>query len=242
MKKKCTKKIILATTLLLLGTTATTQFPKTLSNFSSEAKAYYISQDETNVDELIKYYNQKHLSFSNKWLWQKDNGTIHATLLQLSWFSHIQVFGPESWGNINQLRNKYVDIFGIKDAETKNSYMLAQEIFTGGVTPAATSADKNYTLNVSYKDAAETFTGGYPLYSGNKPVLTLKELDFRIRQLLIKNKRLYIDKYNKGQIKITDGNNQYIIDLSKRLKSTDANRYVNDPRNAKIEVILEKSS
>ncbi|WP_371128623.1 exotoxin beta-grasp domain-containing protein, partial [Staphylococcus argenteus] len=48
--------------------------------------------------------------------------------------------------------------------------------------------------------------------------------------------------YNKGQIKITDGNNQYIIDLSKRLKSTDANRYVKDPRNAKIEVILEKSS
>ena len=23
---------------------------------------------------------------------------------------HIQVFGPESWGNINQLRDKYVDI------------------------------------------------------------------------------------------------------------------------------------
>ncbi|WP_375794098.1 exotoxin beta-grasp domain-containing protein, partial [Staphylococcus aureus] len=157
-------------------------------------------------------------------------------------YSHIQIYGPESWGNINKLRDKYVDIFGTKDAETKNSYMLAQEIFTGGVTPAATSADKNYTLYVSYKDAAETFTGGYPLFSGNKPVLTLKELDFRIRQLLIKNKRLYIDKYNKGQIKITDGNNQYIIDLSKRLKSTDANRYVNDPRNAKIEVILEKSS
>lgn len=51
----------------------------------------------------------------------KDNGTIHATLLQFSWYSHIQVYGPESWGNINQLRNKSVDIFGIKDQETIDS-------------------------------------------------------------------------------------------------------------------------
>ncbi|WP_432215983.1 exotoxin beta-grasp domain-containing protein, partial [Staphylococcus aureus] len=56
--------------------------------------------------------------------------------------------------------------------------------------------------NVTYKDKAETFTGGFPVYEGNKPVLTLKELDFRIRQTLIKSKKLYNNSYNKGQIKI----------------------------------------
>lgn len=187
--------------MLLLGT-AFTQFPNTPINSSSEAKAYYINQNETNVNELTKYYSQKY------------NGTIHATLLQFSWYSHIQVYGPESWGNINQLRNKSVDIFGIKDQETIDSFALSQE----------------------------TFTGGFPVYEGNKPVLTLKELDFRIRQTLIKSKKLYNNSYNKGQIKITGADNNYTIDLSKRLPSTDANRYVKKPQNAKIEVILEKSN
>ena len=162
--------------------------PHSPISMSSEAKAYNISENETNVNELTKYYTQRHLTFSNKWLWQKDNGTIHATLLQLSWFSHIQVFGPESWGNINQLRNKYVDIFALKDYETWHTYMLAQETFTGGVTPAAKPSDKHYKLNLTYKDKSGTFIGEHPFYTGNKPVLTLKEVDFRIRQTLIKNK------------------------------------------------------
>ncbi|HDH4101759.1 TPA: superantigen-like protein SSL13 [Staphylococcus aureus] len=241
MKKNLTKKIILSIALTMIGT-ATSQSPHSPISMSSEAKAYNISENETNVSELTKYYTQRHLTFSNKWLWQKDNGTIHATLLQLSWFSHIQVFGPESWSNINQLRNKYVDIFALKDYETWRTYMLAQETFTGGVTPAAKPNDKHYKLNVTYKDKDETFIGGYPFYTGNKPVLTLKEVDFRIRQTLIKNKKLYQDNYNKGQLTITGDNNNYTIDLSKRLPSTDANKYVKNPQNAKIEVTLEKSN
>lgn len=180
MKNNLTKKIILSIALTMIGT-ATIQSPHSPISMSSNAKAYYIDQEETNVSELTKYYTQRHLTFSNKWLWQKENGTIHATLLQLSWFSHIQVFGPESWGNINQLRNKYVDIFALKDYETWHTYMLAQETFTGGVTPAAKPSDKHYKLNLTYKDKSGTFIGEHPFYTGNKPVLTLKEVDFRIR-------------------------------------------------------------
>ena len=241
MNNNITKKIILSTTLLLLGT-ASTQFPNTPISSSTEAKAYYINQNETNVNELTKYYSQQHLTFSNKTLWQKDNGTIHATLLQFSWYSHIQVFGSESWGNINQLRNKYVDIFGTKDEDTVEGYWTYDETFTGGVTPAATSSDKPYRLFLKYSDKQQTIIGGHEFYKGNKPVLTLKELDFRIRQTLIKSKKLYNNSYNKGQIKITGADNNYTIDLSKRLPSTDANRYVKKPQNAKIEVILEKSN
>lgn len=141
MKKNITKKIILSSALLLLGAVST-QLPNTPISSKSEAKAYYINQEETNVSELIKYYTQQHLTFSNKWLWQKDNGTIHATLLQISWYSHIQVFGPESWGNINQLRDKYVDIFGIKDQETIDSYALSQETLL-----VALHLQQNLTIN-----------------------------------------------------------------------------------------------
>ncbi len=68
MKKNIMNKIVLSTALLLLGTTST-QLPKTPISFSSEAKAYNISENETNINELIKYYmHQPHLSLSNKWL------------------------------------------------------------------------------------------------------------------------------------------------------------------------------
>ncbi|HCZ8382156.1 TPA: superantigen-like protein SSL14 [Staphylococcus aureus] len=240
MKKNIMNKLVLSTALLLLGTTST-QLPKTPISFSSEAKAYNISENETNINELIKYYTQPHLSLSGKWLWQKPNGTIHATLQTWVWYTHIQVFGPESWGNINQLRDKYVDIFGTKDEDTVEGYCTYDETFTGGVTPAATSSDKHYKLSLKYRDKLQTMIGGLEFYQGNKPVITLKELDFRVRQTLIKNKKLYNGEFNKGQIKITGGGNNYTIDLSKKLKLTDTNRYVKNPRNTEIEVILEKS-
>ncbi|CAC5972206.1 exotoxin [Staphylococcus aureus] len=110
-----------------------------------------------------------------------------------------------------------------------------------GVTPAATSSDKPYKLFLKYKDKQQTMIGGLEFYQGNKPVITLKELDFRVRQTLIKNKKLYNGEFNKGQIRITGGGNHYTIDLSKKLKLTDTNRYVKNPRHAEIEVILEKS-
>ncbi|HDJ1301013.1 TPA: superantigen-like protein, partial [Staphylococcus aureus] len=114
MSKNITKNIILTTTLLLLGTVLP-QNQKPVFSFYSEAKAYSIGQDETNINELIKYYTQPHFSFSNKWLYQYDNGNIYVELKRYSWSAHISLWGAESWGNINQLKDRYVDVFGLKD-------------------------------------------------------------------------------------------------------------------------------
>lgn len=81
-------------------------------------------------------------------------------------------------GNINQLRNKYVDIFGTKDEDTVEGYWTYDETFTGGVTPAATSSDKPYRLFLKYSDKQQTIIGGHEFYKGNKPVLTLKRIRF----------------------------------------------------------------
>lgn len=43
--------------------TATSQSPHSPISMSSEAKAYNISENETNVNELTKYYTQRHLTF-----------------------------------------------------------------------------------------------------------------------------------------------------------------------------------
>lgn len=238
MKKNIMNKLVLSTALLLLGTTST-QLPKTPISFSSEAKAYNISENETNINELIKYYTQPHLSLSGKWLWQKPNGTIHATLQTWVWYTHIQVFGPESWGNINQLRDRYVDVFGLKDEDTSQLWWVYRDTFTGGVTPAASSSDKPYSLFVQYKDKLQTIIGAHKMYQGNKPILTLKEIDFRAREALIKNKILYHENRNKGKLKITGGGNDYTIDLSKRLHSDLANVYVKNPQKITVEVLID---
>ncbi|MCS5349649.1 superantigen-like protein SSL12 [Staphylococcus aureus] len=238
MKKNFTKKIILSTALILLGTSEF-QNSKVPIDFSSEAKAYNISQDETKIDELIKYYTQPYLSFSNKWLRQSESGNIYVDFNRYSWSAHIIVTGAKSWGNINQLRERYVDVFGLKDRETSQFWWSYQETFTGGITPAASSSDKPYNIFVKYKDKLQTIIGAHEIYRGNKPVLTLKELDFRARESLIKNKILYNENRNKGKIKITGGGNNFTIDLSKRLHSEYANVYVKNPQQINVEVIIE---
>ncbi|EOD7746488.1 TPA: superantigen-like protein SSL12 [Staphylococcus aureus] len=237
MKRKITKKIILTTGLLLMGATAI-QLPETPVKISSEAKAYSIGQDTTDITELTKYYTQSPQIFSYKWLRQRDSGHIYVDFTNYSWFGHIKVWGAESWGNINKLRNSYVDVFGIQDQNTERYFWTYKETFTGGITPAATSANKHYKLNVSLKDKDGKVIGNYQFYNGNKPVLTLKEVDFRIRQTLINNKKLYSNNHNTGEIKITGAENNHTIDLSKRLHSDRANVYVKNPEKAHIEVTI----
>ncbi|PKR03898.1 superantigen-like protein, partial [Staphylococcus aureus] len=79
----------------------------------------------------------------------------------------------------------------------------------------------------------------HKIYQGNKPVLTLKEIDFRVRESLIKNKILYNENRNKGNIHITGGGNNFTIDLSKRLHSDLANVYVKNPQKITVEVLID---
>lgn len=81
-------------------------------------------------------------------------------------------------------------------------YWTYDETFTGGVTPAATSSDKHYKLSLKYRDKLQTMIGGLEFYQGNKPVITLKELDFRVRQTLIKNKNYITENLIKVKLKL----------------------------------------
>ncbi|MDI0238855.1 superantigen-like protein SSL12 [Staphylococcus aureus] len=238
MRKCIMKKLILMTTLLLLGTTAT-QTSNSPLNVSTDAKAYHIGQDETNINELIKYYTQLPLTFSNRWLYQYDDGNIYVEFKRYSWSAHIRLWGAESWGNVNQLRDRYVDVFGLKDEDTSQLWWVYRDTFTGGVTPAASPSDKPYSLFVQYKDKLQTIIGAHKMYQGNKPILTLKEIDFRARETLIKNKILYHKNRNKGKLKITGGGNDFTIDLSKRLHSDLANVYVKNPQKITVEVLID---
>ncbi len=56
----------------------------------------------------------------------------------------------------NQLKDRYVDVFGLKDKDTDQLWWSYRETFTGGVTPAKPS-DKTYNLFVNVtKDKLQT--------------------------------------------------------------------------------------
>ncbi len=59
---------------------------------------------ENVLNELIKYYTQPHFSFSNKWLYQYDNGNIYVELKRYSWSAHISLWGAEVGGNIESVK------------------------------------------------------------------------------------------------------------------------------------------
>ena len=95
--------------------------------------------------------------------------------------------GCRKLGNINQLRDRYVDVFGSqRDEDTSQLWWVYRDTFTGGVTPAASSSDKPYSLFCPIQDKLQTVIGAHKMYQGNKPILTLKEIDFRARVALIK--------------------------------------------------------
>ena len=60
--KTTSQKIILSIALTMIGT-ATSQSLIHRLVCHLEAKAYNISENETNVNELTKYYTQRHLTF-----------------------------------------------------------------------------------------------------------------------------------------------------------------------------------
>ncbi len=97
--------------------------------------------------------------------------------------------------------------------------------------------NKNITKNIILTTTLLLL--GTVLPQNQKPVLTLKEIDFRAREALIKNKILYNENRNKGKLKITGGGNNYTIDLSKRLHSDLANVYVKNPNKITVDVLFD---
>lgn len=228
MKQNIVKKVILSSSIALMGlgaiSTVATELP-----IHTQANAAEINQNQ--AEALKKYYLQKPEIFSLKKLRQATEGSDKGKIFvdfNSSWGAEIKVFGGESWGNINNLRGKDVDVFGIKDKPTEKYFWTYTETFTGGVTPAANPKAPLYPVNVIVKRNAETKTDTHiKAFDTRKEQITLKELDFQIRQALIKQGKLYTNNHNTGTVTImTKDNKKYTLDLSQKLGSDRANVFV----------------
>lgn len=237
MKKQIIKKAILSTSITLMGLGAVSSFNSDTSLSSNIHAAQFQGQNQAN--ELKNYYSQTPEIFSNKKLTQvaegSDKGKIYVDI-QRSWGAFINVAGGESWGNINNLRNKQVDVFGIKDKPTSKYWWAYTEYFTGGVTPAANPSAPVYPINVTVKkNAIVKNSFDIKAFETRKDKITLKELDFQIRKALINNNNLYSNGQNKGTVQITTKDNKvFTFDLSKKLENERANIYVDGKNIATI--------
>lgn len=238
------KKVILSTSIGLLSLVSLDTTFSSL-NIGKSAEAYQISGNEKSLTELKKYYTQEPLIFSNKWLFASqasaEKGQIYVKLSPY-WSAHIHLVGDKSWGAVNKLQNSYVDVFGLKDRGTDQLLWNYTDYFTGGVSPAHKETDPAYKIHMEGRlGSSSDLVLEFYLNELNKPKITLKELDFRIRETLVKKYGLY-DKYSNGQaiIKMKDGE-KYTLDFSKRLDDSRANVLVDGPKIEKVEFQLKNT-
>jgi hypothetical protein len=80
---------------------------------------------------------------------------IYVEFKRYSWSAHIRLWGAESWGNINQLRDRYVDVFGYW---TKRLYGLSEDDAAGVTPPVNVSryTHHNWLVSSSFKPNTST--------------------------------------------------------------------------------------
>lgn len=109
----------------------------------------------------------------------------------------------------------------------------------GGVTKVNNRADTGKHIHLDIKGSKST-TSLY-FYTG-KDEISLKEVDFRLRQDLIKHHHLYKDgELNKGTIKVTVGSEVHTIKLDEKLSKDDMNKTIDATQIKSIEVDLKNN-
>ena len=109
----------------------------------------------------------------------------------------------------------------------------------GGVTKVNNRPEtgKYFDVEVKLENKSESQT----FYTG-KDEISLKEVDFRLRQDLIKHHHLYKDgELNKGTIKVTTADSSYTIELDKLLSREDMYKTIDATKVQKIEVDLKNN-
>lgn len=145
--------------------------------------------------------------------------------------------GDKSWGNVNMLNGKYVDVFGIEDKPGRRHVWWYTETYTGGISPTARYNEKEFDLKANVK--VQNQSNSVNFLKTKKTKITLKEVDFRLREHVIKAGNLYTGGNNKGTITITNHDGEKVtVDLSKRLDDVRSNHYVEPEKVKEIEISI----
>lgn len=205
MKFKAIAKASLALGMLATGViTSNTQ--------TVQAKTEVKQQSEA---ELKYYYNKPVLEHKNVTGYKyTENGKDYIDVIVDNQYSQISLVGSDK-EKFKDEENSNIDVFILREGDTRQ----ATNYSIGGVTKSNSVQYIDYinTPILEIKKGNEDVLKDF--YYISKEDISLKELDYRLRERAIKQHGLYSNGLKHGQITITmkDGKS-HTIDLSQKLE------------------------
>lgn len=230
MKITAIVKASLALSILATGViTSTTQ---TVNASEHESKYENVTKD---IFDLRDYYSGASNQLKNVVGYHYSKGGRHYLVIDKNRkFTRVQIFGKDIQ-RFKARKNLGLDIFVVKEAENRNGTVYSY----GGVTKKNQGAYYDY-LNAPRFQIKKSEGDGITMYGRlhyiYKEEISLKELDFQLRQYLIQNFDLYkkFPKDSKIKVIMKDGG-YYTFELNKKLQTNRMSDVIDGRNIEKIE-------
>ncbi|MFK3433159.1 superantigen-like protein SSL5 [Staphylococcus aureus] len=230
MKMTVITKASLALSILATGTITSTH--QTVNATEHEAKYENVTKD---IFDLRDYYNGESKQLKNVIGYHYSKGGRHYLIFDKNRkFTRIQIFGKDI-ERFKARKNPGLDIFVVKESENSNGTVYSY----GGVTKKNQGAYYDYLNAPKFVVNKEVGKGVYKHIKRHyiyKEEISLKELDFKLRQYLIQNFDLYkkFPKDSKIKVIMKDGG-YYTFELNKKLQTNRMSDVIDGRNVEKIE-------
>ncbi|HHO6115872.1 superantigen-like protein SSL5 [Staphylococcus aureus] len=230
MKMTVITKASLALSILATGTITSTH--QTVNATEHEAKYENVTKD---IFDLRDYYNGESKQLKNVIGYHYSKGGRHYLIFDKNRkFTRIQIFGKDI-ERFKARKNPGLDIFIVKESENSNGTVYSY----GGVTKKNQDAYYDYLNAPKFVVNKEVGKGVYKHIKRHyiyKEEISLKELDFKLRQYLIQNFDLYkkFPKDSKIKVIMKDGG-YYTFELNKKLQTNRMSDVIDGRNVEKIE-------
>ncbi|HDB3453428.1 TPA: superantigen-like protein SSL7 [Staphylococcus aureus] len=188
------------------------------------------------IKDLHRYYSSESFEFSNiSGKVENYNGSNVVRFNQENQNHQLFLLGKDKEKYKEGIEGK--DVFVVKELIDPNGRLST----VGGVTKKNNKSSETNTHLFVNKVYGGNLDASIDSFSINKEEVSLKELDFKIRQHLVKNYGLYkgTTKYGKITINLKDGEKQE-IDLGDKLQFERMGDVLNSKDINKIEVTLKQ--
>ncbi|MEZ1287286.1 superantigen-like protein SSL7 [Staphylococcus aureus] len=229
MKLKTLAKATLALGLLTTGV------------ITSEGQAVHAKEKQERVQhlydikDLYRYYSSENFEFSNiSGKVENYNGSNVVRFNQEKQNHQLFLLGKDKDKYKKGLEGQ--NVFVVKELIDPNGRLST----VGGVTKKNNKSSETNTHLFVNKVYGGNLDASIDSFLINKEEVSLKELDFKIRKLLIKKYKLYEGSADKGRIVINmKDENKYEIDLSDKLDFERMADVINSEQIKNIEVNLK---
>lgn len=228
MKMTAIAKASLALSILATGVITSTA--QTVNASEHESKYENVTKD---IFDLRDYYSRASKELKNVTGYRYSKGGKHYLIFDKNRkFTRIQIFGKDI-ERIKKRKNPGLDIFVVKEAENRNGTVYSY----GGVTKKNQGAyydcAPRFVIKKEVGAGVSVHVKRYYIY---KEEISLKELDFKLRQYLIQDFDLYKKFPKASKIKVTmkDGG-YYTFELNKKLQTNRMSDVIDGRNIEKIE-------